>query len=84
MSLKKCNRGFQTLQIVSIFMWIAHAFIHACWYSNDNSSHLGQAPPYLMPSYKILSLPHCGDSMVKMISLNDDEEFIHKIFMKFQ
>ena len=29
-------------------MWVAHAFIHACWCSSNTSLHLREVPQYLM------------------------------------
>ena len=43
--------GFQTLNVISIFMWIRHAFIHACWCSSNTSLHLREAPPSSMSSW---------------------------------
>ena len=36
----------------------------------------------LVPLYNTSSLPHSGGSIVKVISLNNDEEPIHKVFYK--
>ena len=86
----KCNRRFLTLKLVFVSIWIAHAFIHACWYSSDTSSHSREAPPYLMSFwhhhtilYPLLTggLSLVG-SMAKMIFLYDDEEPIQKVLTK--
>ena len=45
------NCELQTLNIISISFWIVHVFIHVCWCSSDTSSHLREAPPYLMSSW---------------------------------
>ena len=29
----RCNCGFQTLDILCMSVWIAHALIHVCWCS---------------------------------------------------
>ena len=67
-------------------MWIANAFNHACWCSSATSLHprdLAIFDAILAPSYNTLSSPHSGGSMVKMISLiDDDEEPVRKVFMK--
>ena len=44
----KCKYGYQTLNIISMSMWIAHTFIHACWCSSDTLSHWRETLPYLM------------------------------------
>ena len=46
-----CNCGFQTLKLLSMSLWIVHAFIHACWCSSVTSSHLRETLPYLMSSW---------------------------------
>ena len=45
---RKC--GFQTLNIISMSMWIAHVFIHTHWCSKVVSSHLRETLPYLIRS----------------------------------
>ena len=60
-----------------MFMWIAHALIHACWFSSVISSHLRETMSYLMSSchhHTILYPHHSDGSMAKMISIDDDEE----------
>jgi hypothetical protein len=73
--------GFQILNIVS--MWIVHKFVHPQWCSRAISSHSRKTLPLLMSSwhYHTILYPHLlsppnGGSMMKMISLNDDEKLM--------
>ena len=83
----KCNFGFQTLNIISMSMWIAHAVIQACWCTNATSSHSRKTAIFdviLAPLYIILSSPRSVGSMVKMVFLDGDEEPIRKVFTKYR
>lgn len=58
-------------------------FIHACYCNNVSSLHLRDIMPYSISSWhhhRILApSPHGGGSISKVISLDDDEELIHKV-----
>ena len=71
--MRFCLSGFQILNIFSMFT----CMIHARWFSSAISSHFERGSAIfgviLPPSYNIISSPHSGGSMAKMISLDDKE-----------
>ena len=54
----KYSHGFQTLDIIFVFMYIAPTFIHACWCSDITSLHLRETWPCSMSSWHHRTILH--------------------------